>query len=142
MEEMDNQNTFYLALTLHHCQNYSYYAANGVVRMRESNRFVGGASNVAHLTCHGWAVDAERPDKGHRYPCSLGRALSWLRRPHAPGMYVCYYVPCNCPKYYISQFEGDDHGGLLVRLFYPAQLNYSQPPNLPSTYTLWTPHKR
>ena len=41
-----------------------------------------------------------------------------------------------------SQFEGDDHGGLLVRLFYPAQLNSSQPRNSPSAYAPWTSHKK
>lgn len=44
--------------------------------------------------------------------------------------------------HYLGQFEGDDHGGLLVRLFYPAQLNPNQPPGSPSTYAPWNPHKR
>ena len=55
---------------------------------------------------------------------------------------VYTYVFTNPFSASVSQFEGDDRGGLLVRLFYPAQLNSSQPRNLPSTYTPWAPHKR
>ena len=40
----------------------------------------------------------------------------------------------------LPQFEGDDHGGLLVRLFYPADLGPTSPSSLrPAQFALWTP---
>jgi len=41
------------------------------------------------------------------------------------------------------QFEGDEHGGLLVRLFYPAELGPTSPASLwPSQYATWMSHPR
>ena len=44
------------------------------------------------------------------------------------------------PPLPLPQFEGDDHGGLLVRLFYPANLGPTSPSSLwPAQFALWTP---
>lgn len=73
---------------------------------------------------------------------SGGRSVGCVDLMHKVNLpQTSLYTPLSL-HHYLGQFEGDDHGGLLVRLFYPAQLNPSQPPGTPSTYAPWNPHKR
>lgn len=53
--------------------------------------------------CHGDAVDEERPGEGYWYPRALGRALSWLRGHHAPG--ICILAVCLYYYVYVTSFS-------------------------------------
>lgn len=84
--------------------------------------------------------------KGIGIPAPSGeRSVGCVDLMHKVNLPQTSHISLHTPlslHHYLGQFEGDDHGGLLVRLFYPAQLNPGQPPGSPSTYAPWNPHKR
>jgi platelet-activating factor acetylhydrolase len=73
------------------------------------------------------------------YSPSAAMSHSWSGRGHGESIAIpapTGELPVGCIDL-MHQFEGDKLGGLLVRLFYPAQLG-----SAPPSYTNWTSHSK